>query len=151
MADLGKVIRDRRKELDLTLDEVGEAVGVGKSTVLKWENGSIKNIGSDKVGKLANILQMDPMVLISLGDLGERMAAITQQINERMEKYNSMVPSDLAIGNYISDQDKKILDVFHQRPKLITLFDCTKDISDSDVDFIIEMAERMNTIHKKEG
>ena len=151
MADLGKVIRDRRKELDLTLEEVGEAVGVGKSTVLKWENGSIKNIGSDKVGKLANILQMDPMVLISLGDLGERMAAITQQINERMEKYNSMVPSDLAIGNYISDQDKKILDVFHQRPKLITLFDCTKDISDSDVDFIIEMAERMNTIHKKEG
>lgn len=150
MADLGKVIRDRRKELDLTLEEVGEAVGVGKSTVLKWENGSIKNIGSDKVGKLANILQMDPMVLISLGDLGERMAAITQQINARMEKYNSMVPSDWAIGPQISEEDKERLEIFHQRPKLVTLFDCTKDMPDGDIDIIVQMAERMNKDNKKE-
>ena len=39
MSEIGNLIYDRRKELGLTLEEVGNAVGVSKSTVKKWENG----------------------------------------------------------------------------------------------------------------
>ena len=65
MADIGQRIYERRKELRLTLEEVGEAVGVGKSTVQRWESGLIKSMGSDKVGKLATVLRMDPIELVS--------------------------------------------------------------------------------------
>lgn len=35
-------IKSRRKELNLTLEQVGDLVGVGKSTVRKWETGDMK-------------------------------------------------------------------------------------------------------------
>lgn len=61
MCEIGKKMYNRRKELGLTLEEVGDAVGVGKSTVRKWENGMIKNMGRDKIVSLARVLQMSPV------------------------------------------------------------------------------------------
>ncbi len=57
-------IKQRRLELGLTLEQVGEKVGVGKSTVRKWEIGKIKNMGRDKVALLSIALKMSPMDLI---------------------------------------------------------------------------------------
>lgn len=42
--EISKLISDRRKELGLTLEEVGKIVGVSKSTVKKWEDGYISNM-----------------------------------------------------------------------------------------------------------
>lgn len=72
MNEIGNLIHTRRKELNLTLEEVGDAVGVGKSTVRKWENGIIQNIGNDKLAKLADVLQIDPVNLVPCD--GERKA-----------------------------------------------------------------------------
>lgn len=63
--DIGEMIRVRRLELGLTLEEVGKAVSVGKSTVKKWENGSIANMGRDKISTLAGILEVDPVLFIT--------------------------------------------------------------------------------------
>lgn len=62
--DIGKIIQNRRKELGLTLEEVGTAVGVGKSTVLKWESGYISNMRRDKIALLAKVLHMNPTELL---------------------------------------------------------------------------------------
>lgn len=64
MSDVGNLILKRRKELGLTLEEVGNAVGVGKSTVKKWETGLISNMRRDKIALLAKVLQIDPTNLI---------------------------------------------------------------------------------------
>ena len=49
VADLtmGQKIKALREENNLTLEQVGNAVGVGKSTVRKWENGIIANMRRD--------------------------------------------------------------------------------------------------------
>ena len=52
METMGERIRRLRKERGLTLMEVGEAVGVGKSTVRKWEIGMIANMKRDKIAKI---------------------------------------------------------------------------------------------------
>lgn len=62
--EIGRKLLAQRKKLGLTLEDVGKAVGVGKSTVRKWENGMIKNMGSDKLAALANVLEMDPVELV---------------------------------------------------------------------------------------
>lgn len=62
--DIGKKIFQRRKALKLTLEEVGRAVGVGKSTVQRWENGQIRNMGRDKISALARVLQMNPVEFV---------------------------------------------------------------------------------------
>lgn len=64
MSTVSEIIRKRREYLGLTLEEVGNAVGVGKSTVRKWENGIIKNMGRDKIMALAKVLQIKPIDIV---------------------------------------------------------------------------------------
>ena len=61
-------IYDRRKELNLTLEDVGKAVGVSKSTVKKWESGFIKNMRRDKIILLAKTLKVSPIDILKCGE-----------------------------------------------------------------------------------
>ncbi|MCL0330637.1 helix-turn-helix domain-containing protein [Apilactobacillus xinyiensis] len=61
-------MKDRRKELKMTLEEVGNLVGVGKSTVRKWESGGIANMKRDKIIKYSNALKISPMELVDPDD-----------------------------------------------------------------------------------
>ena len=58
-------LKSRRLELGLTLEDVGDMVGVGKSTVRKWENGMIDNMKRDKIALLAHALQISPLQILS--------------------------------------------------------------------------------------
>ena len=62
--DMSSKIKTLRKSLGLTLEDVGNHVGVGKSTVRKWENGDIVNMRRDKIAKLAEALQTSPAYLM---------------------------------------------------------------------------------------
>lgn len=68
MDDLGKRIFDLRKSKGLTLEQVGLAVGVGRSTVRKWENGIIANMRRDKIKKLADALETTPAYIMGWTD-----------------------------------------------------------------------------------
>lgn len=61
---ISKVLKQRRKELDLTLAEIGKRVGVSEATVQRWESGNIKNLRHDRIGRLAEVLQVNPAVLM---------------------------------------------------------------------------------------
>nr|DAJ51486.1 MAG TPA: phosphoryltransferase [Caudoviricetes sp.] len=54
----GVKLKERRKELRLTLKEVAAAVGVAEATVQRWESGNIVNFKVDKIPKLASVLQL---------------------------------------------------------------------------------------------
>ncbi len=64
MDKMGDRIYKRRKSLGLTLEDVGRSVGVGRSTVRKWENGMIANMRRDKIAKLAVALHTTPAYLM---------------------------------------------------------------------------------------
>ena len=52
----------------MTLEQVGNIVGVGKSTVRKWETGEIANMRRDKIAKLAEALGVEPSFLMGWED-----------------------------------------------------------------------------------
>lgn len=62
-------LKAKREELGLTLEDVGQSVGVGKSTVRKWETGYIKNIGYDNLCALSQTLHIPLAVLFSEKEL----------------------------------------------------------------------------------
>ncbi len=62
--DIGDKIAVLRKQNHLTLEQVGNMVGVGKSTVRKWESGEIANMRRDKIAKLAYALHTTPAYLM---------------------------------------------------------------------------------------
>ena len=57
-------IKELRKEKGLTLEQVADIVGVGKSTVRKWETGMIANMKRDKIANLAKALGTTPAYLM---------------------------------------------------------------------------------------
>lgn len=62
--ELQDVIRIRRKELGLSLEQIAQSCGVGKSIVAKWERGDVKNIRRDNLAALADVLRVSPLVLM---------------------------------------------------------------------------------------
>lgn len=57
-------LKSRRLELKLTLDDVASKIGIGRSTLHKYENGIISNIPFDKLEKIAVVLNTTPDCLI---------------------------------------------------------------------------------------
>lgn len=64
----GERIRALRLQRDLTLEELGKMIGVGKATVKKYENGLIDNIPSDKIEALADALESTPAYIMGWTD-----------------------------------------------------------------------------------
>ena len=62
--EIGQKIKTLREEKGMTLEELGNKVGVGKSTVRKWETGMIANMRRDKIAKVASALETSPAYLM---------------------------------------------------------------------------------------
>ncbi len=86
---LGELIHTRRKELNLTLEEVGNAVGVSKSTVRKWETGYISNMKRDKIALLSKILKLNPAQFIVESDKDINNANPHQLLIDKYDNLNS--------------------------------------------------------------
>lgn len=65
---ISTVLKQRRKELNLTLAEIAKQVGVSEATVQRWESGNIKNLRHDRIGLLAEALDVAPSVLMGWED-----------------------------------------------------------------------------------
>ena len=63
MTNMGNIIKRLRIENNMTLEQLGDKVGVGKSTVRKWENGMIANMRRDKIAKIADVFNVSPSYL----------------------------------------------------------------------------------------
>lgn len=66
--EMKEIIRIRRQELHLTLEEVARRVGVSRATVQRWEKGVLQNPGRDKIAALAAALQVSPEYLLGWTD-----------------------------------------------------------------------------------
>ena len=121
---VNEIISRRRKELGLTLEEVAIKVGVSRSTVKKWETGSIKNMRRDKMALLAEALKISPMDLLE---------------DE---------PTNTSDGYYDDPEMVAHAEALRTDPARRILFDATKNLSKDDVDIVLNL---INGLKSKEG
>jgi transcriptional regulator with XRE-family HTH domain len=60
---LGDKVRDLRKKKGLTLEELANAIGSGKSYIWELENKGVKRPSAEKLNKIAKILGITPEYL----------------------------------------------------------------------------------------
>jgi repressor LexA len=75
-------IRDLRREKKLTLEQVADVVGVGKSTVRKWETGMIANMKRDKIALLAKALGTTPAYLMGWSEAEKEISPSEPELTE---------------------------------------------------------------------
>lgn len=65
---IGDIIRRRREDLGLSVDELAERIGKSRATIYRYENGEIEKMPSTVIIPLAKALQTTPAELISWGN-----------------------------------------------------------------------------------
>ena len=96
----GEKIKLLRERNNYTLEELGKKIGVGKSTVRKWETGMIANMRRDNIAKLAEVFGVSPTYLIS----DDFKDSSTNNDEEPKNTYSML-----------SDEDKSVLDWYHSQ------------------------------------
>ncbi|MBD5099169.1 MAG: helix-turn-helix domain-containing protein [Clostridiales bacterium] len=73
---IGARIEQRRKELGLTLDDIAREIGVAKSTVQRYEKGTIEKIKLPVMEAIARALNVNPAWLCFKSDVMEQTIPI---------------------------------------------------------------------------
>lgn len=94
---MARRIKELRQTKGLTLEQVADVVGVGKSTVRKWETGMIANMRRDKIADLAKALGTTPAYLMGW---------------EEDDPKNNISPNELQL----TEGEKLMLQLFRQIP-----------------------------------
>lgn len=143
------IIKKRREELGLTYEQLGNMVGVGKSTVRKWETGLISNMKRDNIVALAKALNVSPALIMGWNDESENSKKNLKNLkleNDLKEiilsKYNSL--EDFCLENNISYN--KVDKIFKKgiASSDVQLIFKLCSILDIDVDGIAEREIRFN-------
>lgn len=92
METMGDRIKRLRIENNMTLEELGNKVGVGKSTVRKWENGIIANMRRDKIAKLATALGVSPAYLMDWESSTTSPSESTESSKKLIDIYGQLIP-----------------------------------------------------------
>lgn len=64
MKEMGKRIKTKRVECGMTLEELGEKLGVQRQAVSKWEHGEVEYIKRSHIAKMAEIFGCNPAWLM---------------------------------------------------------------------------------------
>lgn len=100
MSNMGELIKDLRLKHHMTLEEFGNKVGVGKSTVRKWENGMIANMKRDKIAKVAEVFGVSPAYLMGYEDSVPISPSISNQLYS-LDLQSLPLLGEIACGNPI--------------------------------------------------
>lgn len=92
---IGEQIKIHRKEKGLTQEELGNILGVKKSAVQKYENGSIQNLKLDTIKKLCDTFEIYPWELIYAGEFENKERWLKEET--RMIEFMTIAYGSLSV------------------------------------------------------
>lgn len=118
-------IRRLRQENNMSQDELAKKTGyASRSTINKIEAGKI-DISRAKIKVFADVLGVTPAYLMGWVDESEQ-------------------------GYYTDPEVAEYAEELRTNPKYRLLFDASKDLSKEDIDFVVDMIERLKAREGKE-
>lgn len=121
-------IKKAREAIGLSQKEVAISLGVSNPTVSDWERG-IKNPSGKNLKKLATLLNCSTDYLLGVS---EQTSETTRQ--SLREKFD--MPDGIDIDTAI--------EAMHKNPKLKVLFSRSAKMDDADLDFMLQLIDRIN-------
>lgn len=118
---MGDIIREQRQKHNMTMEELGNRLGVGKSAVNKWEKGYVQNIKRSVIMKMAAVFECSPAYLMG------------------MEKFDT--PADFEIKWYQSGCGKHPIELSEEEHALILSYRCADDTTKEMLNRILRYKE----------
>jgi transcriptional regulator with XRE-family HTH domain len=114
------IIKNRRIELNMTMKEVADKVGVSEGTVSRWESGDIANMRRDKIMALAKVLDLSPNVIMEWDDTEP----------EPEQHY------------YLDDDAREMSEFMFTNPEYKVLFDASRNVKKEDIEIVRKIIEK---------
>lgn len=127
--DIGKRIKDRRKQLGISAETLAEAISVSPATIYRYESGDIEHMGVDKLTPIARYLGTNEAYLMGWTDdpsfrafsSSSSSSCLTQDEEALLNYYRAMnregrekltvYAEDLAAsGRYIKTDQNELVD-----------------------------------------
>lgn len=97
MSTVGEKIKKRRKELNLSVDEVAKRLNKNRATIYRYENNDIENMPITVLNGLSKILEISPMVL-----MGWKESSVQKKYNQLTDEQKNNI--DLLLDDYIKQR-----------------------------------------------
>lgn len=102
-------IKNRRNELELSVDYVAEALGVSRTTVYRYESAEIEKVPTSIIEKLAKVLHTTPGYLMGWTESPERTS--TQDTGKSKNDLTNEELLILSMYRMLSEKNrKKVID-----------------------------------------
>lgn len=103
--NIGQRIKERRKDLKMSADELGKRLGKDRSTIYRYEKGDIENLPLDILEPIATALSTTPQYLMGWEE--EKKQSTESELSERkklfMQKVAAMSDAQLERLEQILD------------------------------------------------
>ena len=113
MENIGNFIKNKRKELNLTLKDIADKLEVSESLISRYESGNVKKIGMDKLIPLSEILQIDINELLNNINLSKKKKKVTlkeMEIAKKLKKLRTENNLSLRkVANFLNITSSTIL------------------------------------------
>jgi len=137
----GEIIRRRRRELDLTLEEIAKRVGISRQTMSRYETGVI-SVPLDRLVLIAEALRVSPGELLESG-----------QINDIVMDDTIIGDDDEEMVRFFLKNQKKEHDGANQNEEFdnftYAMHNESKALAESDKEVLLSMARQLNAARKE--
>lgn len=106
---LGDLIKQRRKELGLSAEDLADKVRVSPATIYRYESGDIVNMRRDKVAALAEALNLDPLVLFHRAGTLEGIRWGEGEVVQLKREKQKKSPAEAGVTSEAADLAARIL------------------------------------------
>lgn len=114
--NVGERIKQRRKDLKMSADELATSVGVSRSTIFRYEKGDIEKVGPDVLKKIADKLNVSPADLMgwddtSVQELKIPTSPLVKKITEKAVKLTAPRKQKVLdfTENQLREQSNKVI------------------------------------------
>lgn len=101
--DVGKRIRQRRKDVNMSVDELASQLGKNRATIYRYEKGDIEHLPIDILEPLAIALSTTPQYLMGWTDTIEPVVT-DKRVKEQFEIWNATFKP----GSFTNEEYKKL-------------------------------------------
>lgn len=127
--DIKNILKQRRKELNLTMKQVADACNVSEATVSRWESGDIGDMKRSRISALASILKISPSIIVGYADENDSLGNYDENID------------------YLSTYYPDLVELYHEiqaNDQLVLLFDKAKKLEPKDLAQILKIIDTFN-------
>lgn len=137
--ELSKILRDYRQEHGLTLQVFADRAGLTKQYISMLENNKNSKNGKPIIPSLETLRKLASAMYMNIDTL---VATLDDEQDVSLQTKDAGYYTDPEVAEYAEE--------LRTNPKYRLLFDASKDLSKEDIDFVVDMIERLKAREGKE-